>query len=158
MKLQSKETCSIVREAKIALIVARWHPEIVDQFKRSFLAEIDERDGRHVSVFEVPGAFEIPLLAKQLASTGNYAAIVASALVVDGGIYQHEYVAAAVIDGLMQTQLDTGVPIFSGVLTPRDFTSEGRAEFFKKHFVLKGREAALACAQTLQNYDDLKVA
>jgi len=140
------------------LILAQWHSDIVDQFKESFLAQFKKIDGRSVSVFEVPGAFEIPLLCKQLAASGSYAAIVAGALVVDGGIYRHEFVAGSVVNALMQTQLDTGVPIFSGVLTPKDFTSYGQTEFFREHFIEKGSEAATACAQTLLTYRELVVA
>ena len=94
----------------------------------------------------------LPLMAKSLASTDEYAAVVCTGLVVDGGIYRHEFVASAVIDGLMRTQLDTGVPVFSGVLTPHDFVSEGRPEFFRQHFVIKGEEVAEACARTLSHY------
>ena len=49
----------------------------------------------------------------------------------------------------MRVQLDTGVPVFSAVLTPQDFLSEGQPEFFKEHFVIKGVEAAQSCAVTL---------
>jgi 6,7-dimethyl-8-ribityllumazine synthase len=158
MKTFSNDTQSIVQKPRIALIVARWHHLIVDQFRDAFLKEFQAIDGREVTVFEVPGAFEIPLLAKQLATTADYAAIVAAGLVVDGGIYRHEFVAAAVIEGLMQVQLETGVPVFTGVLTPKDFVSEGQAEFFEKHFVIKGREAAQACGQTLSRYRQLSAA
>lgn len=153
-----KTTQCIVQEPRIALILARWHSEIVDQFRHSFISSFAELDGRHVEVFEVPGAFEIPLLSKQLAATGNYAAVVASALVVDGGIYRHEFVASAVIDGLMNSQLETGVPMFSGVLTPKDFLGDGREQFFREHFVQKGKEAAIACATTLAGYKALNAA
>ena len=78
------------------------------------------RAGRQSTCFEVPGAFEIPLHAKRLArSRPLRARSSACALVVDGGIYRHEFVAAAVIDGLMRVQLDTGVPVLSAVLTPQ---------------------------------------
>jgi len=50
---------------------------------------------------------------------------------------------------LMRVQLDTGVPVFSAVLTPQDFLSDGQPEFFKEHFVIKGVEAAQTCAATL---------
>lgn len=153
-----KETRTIVEEPRIALILARWHSEIVDQFRLAFLSTFADLDGRHVDVFEVPGAFEIPLLSKQLANSGDYAAVVASALVVDGGIYRHEYVASAVIDGLMNSQLETGVPVFSGVLTPKDFIGEVKTQFFREHFLEKGREAALACANTLEQYRVLNAA
>ena len=98
---------------------------------------------------EVPGALEIPLRAKLLAVSGEYAAVVTAGLIVDGGIYRHEFVSSAVIDGLMRVQLDTGVPVFSAVLTPQDFLSDGQPEFFKEHFVIKGVEAAQTCAATL---------
>ncbi|MFK7733299.1 MAG: 6,7-dimethyl-8-ribityllumazine synthase [Pseudomonadales bacterium] len=140
---------------KIALIQSCWHKDIVDEFRHAFLSTFKELDGRPVDCFELPGAFEIPLKAKALASSGEYAGIVATGLIVDGGTYRHEFVSSAVIDGLMRSQLDTGVPIFSGVLTPHDFMSEGRPEFFKQHFVVKGTEAAHACAQTLIAYQNL---
>ncbi len=143
---------------KIALIQACWHKDIVDEFCRSFLTAFNELDGRPVECFELPGAFEIPLKAKTLASSGEYAGIVATGLIVDGGIYRHDFVSTAVIDGLMRTQLDTGVPIFSGVLTPHDFLGEGQPEFFKQHFVVKGSEAAHACAQTLASYQEIQLA
>jgi 6,7-dimethyl-8-ribityllumazine synthase len=99
----------------------------------------------------VPGAFEIPLMAQRLAASGAFDAIVACALVVNGGIYRHEFVAAAVIDGLMRVQLDSGVPVFSAVLTPRDFHEHAEHhEFFSAHFVKKGVEVAGACLAMLE--------
>ncbi|MBF6489242.1 6,7-dimethyl-8-ribityllumazine synthase, partial [Nocardia otitidiscaviarum] len=95
-----------------------WHSSIVGKALEGFTAEYTDLgfDPGTIDVFEVPGAFEIPLHAKRLALSGKYSAIVASALVVDGGIYRHDFVASAVIDGLMRVQLDTDVPVFSVVL------------------------------------------
>ena len=74
----------------------------------------------------------------------------ACGLVVDGGIYRHDFVATAVIDGLMRVQLDTGVPVLSCVLMPHAFHEhEEHREFFARHFVLKGQQAAQACVQAL---------
>ena len=130
----------------------------MDELRDSFLDTFSTLDGRPVDVFEVPGAFEIPLKAQFLANTGKYAAIVAAGLVVDSGIYRHEFVASAVIDGLMRTQLETRIPIFSAVLTPHDFRSEGQPDFFAEHFIGKGIEAAQTCASTLAEYSKDKVA
>ena len=103
-----------------------------------------------IDLYDVPGAFEIPLHAQKLAQSGRYDAIVACALVVDGGIYRHEFVAHAVIDGLMRVQLDTGVPVISAVLTPKDFHEHAdHLKFFSEHFVKKGTEAARACMATI---------
>jgi 6,7-dimethyl-8-ribityllumazine synthase len=134
---------------RIAFIQACWHRDIVDQLRDSFLKEFRELDSREIDLIEVPGALEIPLKAKLLATSNKYAGIVTAGLIVDGGIYRHEFVSSAVIDGLMRVQLDTGVPVFSAVLTPQDFLSEGQPEFFKEHFIIKGAEAASACVSTL---------
>ena len=139
----------IVKRDRIAFIQSCWHRDIVNQLRDSFVKQFSSLSAKPIDVFEVAGAYEIPLQAKFLAQSGQYAGIVAAGLVVDGGVYRHEFVAGAVIDGLMQTQLETGTPIFSAVLTPHDFTSEGQAEFFKDHFVEKGIEAANACVETL---------
>ena len=141
---------------RIAFIQSCWHRDIVDRCRDSFLSEVARNgvDAKSVDLFEVPGAFEIPLQAKLLARTGRYAAVVASGFVVDGGIYRHEFVAGAVIDGLMQVQLETDVPVISAVLTPQRFHEhETHAAFFREHFVVKGVEAATACLRTIENVD-----
>ena len=146
---------------KIAFIQARWHADIVDQCRLAFLDNIHDMDqgAVEVEVFDVPGAYEIPLLAKTLASSGKYDAIVGAALVVDGGIYRHDFVAAAVVSGMMQAQLETGVPILSVSLTPHQFhESVEHQEFFYEHFKVKGKEAAEACAAVLSQRRKLAAA
>ena len=137
---------------RVAVISAGWHADIVGQARQSLLAELG-RQGlppERVDCFAVPGAFEIPLLAQRIARHGRHAAIVACGLVVDGGIYRHDFVAGAVIDGLMRVQLDSGVPVLSCVLTPQAFHEHAEhVEFFSRHFVSKGQEAARACLQAL---------
>jgi len=143
------------RPTRIAFIQASWHREIVDQSRDAFRAAIAE-SGRDVSVdfYELPGAYEIPLLAKKLAEQGGHDAVVAAGLVVNGGIYRHEFVADAVISGLMRVQLDTGVPVLSAVLTPLNFHEHAEhTTYFYNHFKVKGREAAAAAlAVTAANY------
>lgn len=141
-------------DARFAFIQARWHRDIVNQGRDAFVAEMARHEVPHqaIDVFEVPGAFEIPLHARKLAQCGRYAAIVACAFVVDGGIYRHEFVADAVIKALMSVQLETGVPVLSAVLTPLRFHEhEDHRRFFTEHFVVKGTEAAQACLQTVES-------
>ena len=143
---------------RIAFVQSSWHKEIVDVCRDSFLAEIERlgTPGSEIDQFEVTGAFEIPLHAQKLAASGGYAAIVAAGLVVDGGIYRHEFVAEAVIGGLMRVQLDSGVPVISAVLTPHHFHEhEAHTSFFTSHFKVKGREAARACAHTVEALERL---
>ena len=140
------------KRQRLAVVCALWHADLVAQARDALLHELAQLgiNEDRIDRYEVPGAFEIPLLAQQLARSGRYAAIVACALVVDGGIYRHEFVAHAVIDGLMRAQLDSGVPVLSAVLTPQAFHEhETHARFFAEHLVLKGREAARACVATL---------
>jgi 6,7-dimethyl-8-ribityllumazine synthase len=149
MNTYSNNFSETTSRTRIAFVQSCWHRDIVDQLRDSFLRTHAELDNRDVDLFEVPGAFEIPLRTKILASSGQYAGIVTGGLIVDGGIYRHEFVSSAVIDGLMRVQLDTGVPVFSAVLTPQDFLSDGQPEFFREHFVAKGAEAAHACIETI---------
>lgn len=127
---------------RYAFVKAQWHADIVDKALEGFLELIPSK---HVDVFDVPGAFELPLMERDLAKTGKYAAIVAAAFVVDGGIYRHDFVATAVVDGLMRAGLDSGVPVLSVSLTPHNYqeTAHHRGVYLT-HFVEKGREAAQA--------------
>jgi 6,7-dimethyl-8-ribityllumazine synthase len=137
---------------RVAIVSASWHADIVDNAGKaahdSLLAQgVSPSQIQH---FEVPGAFEIPFHAQRLARSRRFEAIIACALVVNGGIYRHEFVSSAVIDGLMRVQLDCDVPVFSAVLTPRDFHEhQDHHEFFRQHFIKKGDEVARACLTTL---------
>jgi 6,7-dimethyl-8-ribityllumazine synthase len=127
---------------RYAFIKAAWHNQIVDRALDGFCEVIDPTQ---VDVFDVPGAFEMPLLARDLANTGRYAAVTAAALVVDGGIYRHDFVAGAVVDGLMRAGMDSGVPVLSVSLTPHHFQdTDHHTAIYAAHFVDKGREAAQA--------------
>ncbi|MBN8900665.1 MAG: 6,7-dimethyl-8-ribityllumazine synthase [Rhodospirillales bacterium] len=134
--------------ARYAFVKANWHADIVGRALEGF-HELIPPD--QVDVYDVPGAFELPLLALDLAASGRYAAVAAAAFVVDGGIYRHEFVAQAVIDGLMRAGLDTGVPVLSISLTPHQYQeTDHHREIFSAHFVEKGREAARAALMIVQ--------
>ncbi|MEM8744073.1 MAG: 6,7-dimethyl-8-ribityllumazine synthase [Pseudomonadota bacterium] len=144
---------------RVAFVQARWHADIVDEACKAFIAELGKRTNRasHVDVFDVPGAFEIPLQARMLTRAGQYDAIVACAFVVDGGIYRHEFVAETVVSALMQVQMETNVPVLSAVLTPHHFhESAEHKRFFRNHFKVKGREAAEACLSVLAMREDVR--
>ncbi|MCW8195131.1 6,7-dimethyl-8-ribityllumazine synthase [Proteobacteria bacterium 005FR1] len=139
---------------RIAFIQSCWSKDIVDQARDAFIEEIAQHgiDPQDIDCFEVPGGLEIPLQAKLLASSGRYQIIVAAGMIVDGGIYRHEFVADAIIKSFMDVQLETEVPIISAVLTPHHYHEhEAHHAFFFSHFRIKGKEAALACVKTLKN-------
>src|ERR1700729_1885118 len=156
-RLPARVYPKFAKPQRVAFVQSSWHREVVEECRIAFLAEIEARGITNVDVFEVPGSFEIPLHAQILAKTRRYTAIVAAGLVVDGGIYRHEFVADTVIKALMDVQLKTEVPVFSAVLTPQQFhESQAHFDFFRKHFATKGVEVAEACANTLLSLERLR--
>jgi len=158
LPLSAVQASDAPRGRRIAFVQAQWHSDIVLQARDAFLAEM-KRQGvplDTIDVFDVPGAFEIPLHAKRLAQSGRYAAIVGAALVVDGGIYRHEFVANTVVNALMTVQLETNVPVLSAVLTPHHFHEHvEHRKYFHRHFAVKGTEAAEACVKTIEGLQRL---
>lgn len=108
---------------KIAFIRAGWHSDLVEHASKSCADTLKEAHPRDLCIeeFEVPGSLEIPLFALKTIQRRQVDAVIGFGLVVDGGIYRHEFVAQSVLDGMMRVQLDTGVPVFSCVLTPQVF-------------------------------------
>ena len=132
----------MTQNTRYAFVKAGWHAGIVDRSLEGFL-EVIPRE--RVDVYDVPGAFELPLMAQKLARSGRYDAIACAAFVVDGGIYRHDFVASAVVEGLMRVGLDTGVPVLSVSLTPHQYQeTDHHTAIYRAHFVEKGREAAQA--------------
>lgn len=139
---------------RFAFIKAQWHADIVDCALDGFTEIIAPE---YVDVFDVPGAFELPLMAQTLAKTGTYRAIICTAFVVDGGIYRHDFVASSVVDGLMRVGLDTGVPVLSVSLTPHQYQeTDHHNAIYRNHFVTKGREAAEAALSIIEAYEELE--
>ena len=141
------------RPVRVAIVSSAWHRDIVANGTAAIRAELERSVApiEQVDHFEVPGAFEIPLHARRLARTRQYDAIIACGLIVNGGIYRHEFVASAVIDGLMHVQMETDTPVLSAVLTPRDFHEHADHQgFFQAHFTKKGIEVARACLETIE--------
>jgi 6,7-dimethyl-8-ribityllumazine synthase len=147
---------------KIALVSAAWHLDLVNVAKSSCVEELRKNNLNiedDVDDFNVPGSLEIPLFVQKLAQTRKYAGIIAFGLIVDGGVYRHEFVAQAVINGLMRVQLDTGIPVFSCVLTPQSFHEhEEHIRFFKQHLAVKGREVANSCLKFIEAVSTLESA
>lgn len=133
---------------RFAFVKAQWHADIVDRALDGFREIVPPAQ---VDVIDVPGAFELPLMARDLARTDRYAAVVCAAFVVDGGIYRHDFVAGSVVQGLMQAGLETGVPVLSVSLTPHQYQeTEHHNAIYRAHFVQKGREAAEAALGILK--------
>lgn len=150
----SQDVTDLPAGKRVAFVQACWHKDIVDRARASFVRGLSQHGitEDRIDLFKVPGSLEIPLQVKLLAKSGRYVVIVAAGLIVDGGIYRHEFVSETVISAMMQVQLETEVPILSLVLTPQSFHEHNdHKRFFQEHMQTKGLEAAAACFRTLQN-------
>jgi 6,7-dimethyl-8-ribityllumazine synthase len=107
------------RGRKVAIVAARFNDFIVASLLKGALAAWLERGGaaHDLTVVRVPGAFELPVVARKLAGSGRYDAVVALGCVIRGGTPHFEYVAGECARGLQQAALDSGVPVMFGVLT-----------------------------------------
>ena len=130
-------------DARFAIIASRWNPRITDTL---VAAARDTFVGNGVAeanldVVRVPGAWELPVVARELARAGRHAGIVALGCVVRGDTRHYEQVADGASDGLMQVALETGVPVANGVLAVERF-EDAQARAGGSHGN-KGEEAAL---------------
>lgn len=130
--------------ARFAIVAARFNTLITDALLEGALSTLAEHGvpEDHVSVVQVPGAFEIPITAKRLAASGRYEAIIALGAVVRGGTPHFEYVAGECARGVSRVALDEDVPVIFGVLTT-DTDEQARERAGGKEGN-KGFEAAIA--------------
>ena len=132
---------------KFAVIVARFNEFInvkllsgaIDNLSRHGVADDD------ITVVWTPGAFEIPVVAKKLAESGNHDAVIALGCVIRGATAHFDYVAGEAAKGVGQASIQTGVPIIFGVLTTD--TIEQAIERAGTKAGNKGADAALAAIE-----------
>jgi 6,7-dimethyl-8-ribityllumazine synthase len=107
-------------DLRIAVVVSRFNEDISKRLLRGALAALEEHGVQDPDVLWVPGALELPVTVLALAEKGNHDAIVCLGCVIRGETYHFEIVAGQAAAGIMQVQLDTGVPVAFGVLTTED--------------------------------------
>jgi 6,7-dimethyl-8-ribityllumazine synthase len=104
-------------EDRVALCVARFYEDLAQALEQGARDALEEAGITEIDVFDVPGAFELPLIAKYAAESGRYQAIVALGAVIRGETDHYDYVCAEAARGIQNVQLGTGVPVGFGVLT-----------------------------------------
>jgi len=107
------------KDAQIAILCGRFNAFIVDQLEAGCMDTL-KRHGvaeKDLTIIKVPGAFEMPVVAKKVAESGKYDAIIGLGAVIRGGTPHFEHVAGACSRGLSTVATDTGVPVIFGVLT-----------------------------------------
>ena len=102
---------------RVALVVGRFYEELADRLVEGATAELAEAGAEEVDVFDVPGAYELPLAASYAAESGRYDGVVCLGAVIRGETDHYDYVCAETARGVQQVSLETGVPCAFGVIT-----------------------------------------
>lgn len=102
---------------RFALVVGRFYEDLAEKLVAGAKAELEQHGAETIDVYDVPGAFELPLAAKYAAESGRYDAIVALGAVIRGETDHYDYVCGECARGIQQVQLATGIPVGFGVLT-----------------------------------------
>ena len=100
-----------------AVVIGRFYAELAERLLSGARAAFAEHGDHRVDIFDVPGAFELPLAAAYAAGSGRYAGVACLGAVIRGETDHYDFVCAESARGIMHVQLDTGVPCAFGVLT-----------------------------------------
>ena len=141
-------------DRRVALCVARFYEELADKLEEGARAALGEAGIDDIERFDVPGAFELPLVAKYAAESGRFDAVVCLGAVIRGETDHYEYVCSSAADGITRVALDTGVPCGFGVLTV-DTMEQARARVAGGAKRDTGRHAVDAVLASLEVKDEL---
>lgn len=132
---------------RLAIVAGRFNALITDRLIEGALDAVRRTggDAEALEVYRTPGAFEIPAVAQRLAASGRFDALICLGAVIRGDTPHHEHIAGEVTKGVAQVQLETGIPIGYGVITPD--TLEQALERAGSKGGNKGFEAALAAIE-----------
>jgi 6,7-dimethyl-8-ribityllumazine synthase len=142
---------------RVALCVARFYTELAERLERGAREQLAEEGIADVARFDVPGAFELPFLAKLAAESGRFDAVICLGAVIRGETDHYDYVCAAASDGILRVALDTGVPCGFGVLTV-DSMDQALARVAGGSRRDSGRHAVEAVIACLAARDELRCA
>jgi len=109
----------LAEKKRFAIIVSRFNDFITEKLVSGALDALTRSGAEedHIDIVKVPGAFEIPLVAKKVAGTGSYHAVICLGAVIRGATPHFDYVSAEVSKGIAMVSLDSGVPVIFGILT-----------------------------------------
>ncbi|HET7432449.1 MAG TPA: 6,7-dimethyl-8-ribityllumazine synthase [Nocardioides sp.] len=143
-------------DLRVGVVAAQWHTEVMDGLLAGARRALTAYSVTEVTEVRVPGTFELPVAAAELART--HEAVVALGVVVRGGTPHFEYVCSAATDGLTRVALDTGTPVGFGVLTCDDDQQALDRAGLEGSSEDKGYEATAAALRTALTLRDLRTA
>src|SRR5215210_7551961 len=137
---------------RFALVASRWNDFLTARLVEGALDALERlgADEKLVALFKVPGSFEIPLLARKLAATGKYDAVVCLGTIIRGQTPHFEYIAGEVTKGIAQAGMETGVPVVYGIVTAD--TLEQAIDRAGVKAGNKGFEAAMSAVELVNLY------
>lgn len=144
-----EQSISLPSGTRVAVVVAQFNLPVTGMMAEGCLATLAEQGlgMEAVDEFRVPGAWELPLACAQLVESGRYSAVIALGAVIRGETPHFDFISAECARGLMQINLDSGIPVAFGVLTTENGEQAlERADPKRKN---KGREAALAALEMI---------
>jgi len=133
-----------------AIVVSRYNEDVSKRLLRGAVLTLEEHGTEAPDIYCVPGALELPVTALALAEKGQHDAIICLGCVIRGATYHFEIVAGQSAAGLMQVQLDTGVPVTFGVLTTEDREQALARSGPKNNKGAEAAEAAIEIANLLR--------
>ncbi len=139
---------------RFAVVASRWNDFLTARLLEGALDSLERlgADQKAVEVFKVPGSFEIPLLARKLAASGKYDAVVCLGTIIRGQTPHFEYIAGEVTKGIAQAGMETGVPVVFGIVTAD--TLEQAIDRAGVKAGNKGFEAAMSAVELVNLYRD----
>ncbi|GGL96271.1 6,7-dimethyl-8-ribityllumazine synthase [Deinococcus aerophilus] len=147
--MQRIEAHLLATDLKFAVVSTRWNHLIVDRLVEGAELAFVQHGGKteHLDHFLAPGSYEIPLIARKLAESGRYDAVVCLGAVIKGDTDHYDFVAGGAAQGILNTSLHTGVPVAFGVLTTDTVEQALNRAGIKAGN--KGAEAVLAMIETV---------
>jgi 6,7-dimethyl-8-ribityllumazine synthase len=143
---------------RIAVVTSRFNEEVTYGLREGAKNALAEYKISHVSFFDAPGAFEIPLIAQTLANTKRFDGVICLGCVIKGDTAHFEFISLGATMGIQQASLQTGIPITFGIITTYDdeqavIRSRAHGELASQN---KGREAALACVESIETLRNIR--
>ena len=140
---------------KIAIIKSEYNPEIVNNLLEACIIGLNRSQfpKKDISTFSVPGAFEIPLMAKKIASTKKFNLIIALGVVIKGQTDHYQHICQQCSRGIMQVQLETEIPIiFEVLMVTKEKYARARSSLIKleDNKGLHAAEAAIKLLKVIQ--------
>lgn len=155
-QIQIIESPDVIKSSRIAIVASRYNKAIVDRLLNACLDSLREKgiDENSIRVVKVPGAFELPVVAKRLAALGGADAIIALGAIIRGETAHFDYIAGECASGLSRVAVDYTIPVIFGVLTVENeqqaLQRSGEGE------TNKGREAASTALEMISILNQLE--